>query len=88
MRSAAALILFFLFFLPGVESAPNNTVPPKLEGWYLVWHDEFDGDKVDPAKWKVEDAALVKNKELEYYSPANVYVKDGKLVLKSERKEQ
>ncbi|MDD5546612.1 MAG: family 16 glycosylhydrolase [Candidatus Omnitrophica bacterium] len=89
MRSAIApVLLLCLLFLPAAEAASGKTVPPKLDGWYLVWHDEFDGDKVDPAKWRVEDAALVKNKELEYYSPWNVYIKDGKLILKSEKKER
>ena len=53
-------------------------------GWYLVWNDEFDGKELDSTKWRVEDAALVKNNELECYSSENVWVSDGMLVLKSE----
>ena len=89
MKAAIApTLLLYLLCLPAAGAASDNTAAPKLEGWYLVWHDEFDGDKVDPAKWRVEDAALVKNNELEYYSPENVYVKDGNLVIRSEKKER
>ena len=50
------------------------TQAPIIPGWKLLWHDEFDGEKLDASKWRVEDAALVKNNELEYYSPQNVYI--------------
>ena len=87
MKAAIAKVLLcYLLCLPAAGSASDNVVPPKLEGWYLVWHDEFDGDKVDPKKWRVEDAALVKNDELQYYSPQDVYVHDGILTLKSEKR--
>ena len=33
----------------------KDTLPPALEGktWKLVWHDEFDGTKLDESKWEV-----------------------------------
>ncbi|MBK7405147.1 MAG: family 16 glycosylhydrolase [Phycisphaerales bacterium] len=52
-------------------------------GWRLVWGDEFEGAALDPAKWRVEDAALIKNNELQYYSPDEVYLEHGCLVLRS-----
>ena len=60
---------------------------PELKGWYLIWHDEFDGEALDESKWVVEDAALVKNKELQYYSPDEVYVHDGLLTLRSQKRD-
>ena len=60
---------------------------PQLKGWYLIWHDEFNGDAVDESKWDVEDAALVKNKELQYYTPEDVYVHDGLLTLRSQKRD-
>lgn len=65
----------------------KSSLAPKAKGWYLIWHDEFDGNKLDMSKWRVENAALVKNNELEYYSSENVYLKNGVLILKSEKKE-
>ena len=31
----------------------EDTLPPAPGGktWKLVWHDEFDGDKLDDSKW-------------------------------------
>jgi arabinogalactan endo-1,4-beta-galactosidase len=36
-----------------VASDPEDEPPPPSEGkaWKLVWHDEFDGDKLDKSKW-------------------------------------
>jgi len=43
-------------------------------GWDVVWHDEFDGAAVDPTKWRIEDIHLIKNNELQYYTPEDVYL--------------
>jgi beta-glucanase (GH16 family) len=34
---------------------PKDTLPPAPEGktWKLVWHDEFDGTKLDETKWQI-----------------------------------
>ena len=55
-------------------------------GWSLVWYDEFEGEAVDPSKWDVEDAALEKNNELQYYTPEDVYAESGYLVLRSQKR--
>lgn len=61
-----------------------STSIPDKPGWYLIWHDEFDGAAIDPAKWMVEEGDLVKNNELQYYSPEDVYLHDGLLTLRSQ----
>lgn len=82
------IVVTFLIFLncdvKVLESAEKT--PVQIPGWILVWEDEFEGDEVDTAKWRVEDAALVKNEELQYYSPDEVYIKNGCLVLRSRKK--
>lgn len=55
-------------------------------GWTLDWQDEFDGAALDPGRWRIEDAALVKNNEKQYYSPANAGVRDGLLIITAERR--
>jgi len=91
MRKSTAAIfavaVALLFFLPSFSVAAQKkaTKAPELKGWYLIWNDEFTGEKVDRKKWYIEDAALVKNNELQYYTPKNVYTKNGKLVLKSDK---
>ncbi len=54
--------------------------------WKLTWQDEFDGDKLDPAKWSyVTGGNGFGNHELEYYTdrPENVSVKQGMLVIQA-----
>ena len=77
----AAFIFFYLVLTPSVFSE-NLQIP----GWYLIWHDEFNGDSIDPVKWRVENAALIKNNELQYYSPDEVSIQDGILTLKSRKR--
>lgn len=55
------------------------------QGWQLVWSDEFSGDCLDPSKWSAEDWPAEKNNELQYYTPSNVEVQNGQLILTSKR---
>ncbi|MCG2711176.1 MAG: family 16 glycosylhydrolase [Candidatus Omnitrophica bacterium] len=65
--------------------AASPTVPAKQQGWYLTWHDEFEGNRLDESKWRIEDAAFAKNNELQYYTPEDVFIRDGMLVLRSRK---
>lgn len=51
--------------------------------WEMIWNDEFNGPNVDPAKWYVEDVHVIKNNELQYYAPDDVFIDNGNLVLRS-----
>ena len=55
------------------------------EGYTLRWQDEFDGTALNREDWNVElhEPGWVNN-ELQSYvdSPENIYLEDGKLVLK------
>ena len=78
------------------KTAPKNK-PPKIAGWKLVWHDEFEGDAIDPAKWDFDlgngfydykNHAWVAgwgNEELQYYThePENVVVQDSCLHIRA-----
>jgi beta-glucanase (GH16 family) len=57
--------------------------PPALPGWKLVFHDEFDGPALDPAKWNVLVREQSKHGELQYYVPDEAYVEKGSLRLRS-----
>lgn len=70
--------------LSSVCFAQSDIAVGKRAGWYLVWHDEFEGSTLDTSKWRAEDAALTKNNELQYYTPEDVFIKDGMLVLRSQ----
>lgn len=84
--ASALSITVFLTYTEGATGLKTK-FPPKLRGWYLVWHDEFEANELDKSKWRIEDAALVKNNELQYYSPDEVYVHDGVLTLRSRQRE-
>lgn len=89
--------LVFVFITQGTASgtalvddvtftaSSGDVGPPEGLAWMLAWHDEFDGTAVDTSKWNVLDAHLIKNGELQYYDPEDVYVDGGCLVLRSRR---
>ncbi|HEY8240818.1 MAG TPA: glycoside hydrolase family 16 protein, partial [Kiritimatiellia bacterium] len=77
-RTCAAILLGLV-----VSAAAHADNPP---GWHLLWGDEFDGEAIDAARWNVMDAGLVKNNELQYYSPDDAFLRDGSLVLRAQRR--
>jgi len=67
-------------------SAKPTTETPQLEGYNLLWSDEFDGDVMDETKWNYEPHEPGwTNNELQEYTTStdNVFVRDGNLVLKA-----
>jgi beta-glucanase (GH16 family) len=67
---------------PDTTSLPGTTTPT----WELAWADEFNGTAVDPAIWIIVDGAAEVNSELQYYTPEDVYLENGSLVLRSQRR--
>lgn len=68
----------------GPETKPTGNVPSiGRPGWQLTFHDEFDGDKLDEAKWSDHyyHGRTHQNRELEYYAPNGYEVKHGLLRL-------
>ena len=77
----------------GYDSNSNTTVTPppthqatRPAKWSLAWGDEFDGTTIDPTNWIVQNGAANVNNELEYYTPTDVYLENGSLVLESEQR--
>lgn len=52
----------------------------------LVFSDEFNSGELNSAQWYVENAFLKKNNETQYYTPEDVYIKEGCLVLTSQKR--
>ena len=52
----------------GVAQEIKDTLPTPPEGktWKLVWHDEFDGKKLDQSKWDIPEY-----QRRDGYGPAN-----------------
>nr|WP_294491870.1 glycoside hydrolase family 16 protein [uncultured Mediterraneibacter sp.] len=70
------------------ESLQDDTVL-SYEGYKLVWEEQFQSDTLNRNDWNVElhEPGWVNNELQEYVdSPNNIYIRDGKLVLKPIRK--
>ncbi|MDP6396563.1 MAG: family 16 glycosylhydrolase [Candidatus Marinimicrobia bacterium] len=83
-------VVFLMFLTVCEESIYSNQLPDEnnhtLEGWGLVWNDEFDGDAIDGQKWnKLLWRPGWVNNELQAYTDrdTNVFVQDGNLVIRA-----
>ncbi len=63
--------------------------PMEYEGYDLVWHDEFDGNAINPDNWVFEigdgcpDLCGWGNNESQYYLEENAWVSDGVLTIEA-----
>ena len=55
-----------------------------LGAWEIVWADEFDGDQLDPAKWRPAGDGMRRGG---YWDANNAIVKDGYLYLRTDYQE-
>jgi beta-glucanase (GH16 family) len=95
-RFALAIIALGLAFAP-YTLRPRAAAEPAPPRWKLTWSDEFEGDRIDPAKWDFDlgNGFFVPgtnrwiagwgNRELQYYTsePTNVFVRDGALHIRA-----
>lgn len=59
---------------------------PEIEGWTLVWNDEFEASQIDLQKWEFEiNAQGGGNNELQYYTnrKQNAFIENGALVIQA-----
>jgi len=71
---------------PPAPTPPPPTPLPPLDGWTLRWHDEFDGDKIDPANWTYDlGGDGWGNGEMQNYTsrPENARLENGNLVIEA-----
>ena len=73
------------------EATMEVTQTPQLDGYNLLWSDEFDGNTLNEAIWNRElrDPGWTNNELQEYTdSDDNIYVQDGCLVLRAIREDR
>ena len=79
-------ILALSMLLPMAGCGAKKTETPQIDGYNLLWSDEFDGKEMDQSKWNYEphEPGWTNNELQEYTtSTKNVFVRNGKLVLKA-----
>ena len=79
-------IIAISMLLPMAACSGKKTETPQIDGYNLLWSDEFDGRKMDETKWNYEPHQPGwTNNELQEYTTStdNVFVRDGKLVIKA-----
>ncbi|NLB64410.1 MAG: family 16 glycosylhydrolase [Fibrobacter sp.] len=80
MRSTLAFLALLL--IANLWAAP----PPSLEGWELVFEDQFTGNSLDLSKWNPTYNWGKTHNHRAFCVPENVLVEDGKLRIKGEAK--
>ncbi len=73
------------------EAPAPETEAPKLDGYDLLWHDEFDGDTLNTDNWNREKREPGwTNEELQEYTDKeeNAFLRDGCLILKAVKSEK
>ena len=70
-----------------LEETSKDKKIPEMQGYRLVWSDEFDYEgKPNPENWVYENG-FVRNEELQWYQSDNAWVNNGILTIEG-RKEQ
>lgn len=75
-------VCLFSFFAQYLLTAADN--------WSIIWSDEFEGSRLDPAKWVYTTGGEgFGNNELQYYSRSrrNVYLNSGLLVIQARKED-
>ena len=75
------------FLLLSCGQGGNSGDPKSLEGYNLVWEDDFEGDSLNPDYWTYETGnnGGWGNQELEYYTEDNATVSDGILTIEARK---
>ncbi|KAB2947786.1 family 16 glycosylhydrolase [Candidatus Methanoperedens sp. BLZ2] len=77
-------IIFPIIIVIQISISPSSQDP---SGYTLVWNDDFNDKTLDTSKWSKENRHPQSlNNELEIYIPDEVYIEDGTLILRSEKK--
>lgn len=77
------IILCLLWIVAAGVAVSYTAAQNSKKEWKLVWHDEFNsGGKLNSKKWNYEQG-YVRNYEAQWYTPDNVYLHKGMLVIEA-----
>ncbi|SFU20051.1 Glycosyl hydrolases family 16 [Algoriphagus locisalis] len=63
----------------------NGSNAAELEGYNLIWSEEFDKEGVPDEKFWSHEEGFQRNNEMQWYQSANASVRDGLLVIEGRR---
>lgn len=72
------------------QNEPGTVIDQNRSDWKLVWHDEFDGEKIDEKKWDFEEHCWGGgNDEMQCYThrEKNAYIENGQLIIQAYRED-
>jgi beta-glucanase (GH16 family) len=80
MNTLPPLLALGLLALSARGTEPEDQIPPAPDGkaWKLIWHDEFDGDRLDESKWEPRPDGKRKGG---WWSRKAISLDDGHLVI-------
>ena len=57
MRAAYLSALLVVLYASAIAAQEKDTLPSAPQGktWKMIWHDEFDGTKLDTSKWDIPE---------------------------------
>ncbi|SDE58911.1 Glycosyl hydrolases family 16 [Mucilaginibacter pineti] len=84
IKQVSILTIVILTFKINKSNA-QAAVQDSSNTYSLIWHDEFDGDGVNPLLWNFETGNLGTNHEKQFYKAENATVKDGFLVITAKK---
>lgn len=83
------LLLFLAIFAASCSALSTAAQPASIavpDGWNLIWHDEFDGKRIDPQNWTFDlGAGGWGNGESQFYTSRqeNARLEKGMLVIEA-----
>ena len=86
-----SVIILFLFIFTACEPLGLSPAPTPIEpvdGWELLWHDEFDEKAIDLSNWTYDlGGGGWGNGEMQTYTdtPENAHVEDGMLIISAQK---
>jgi beta-glucanase (GH16 family) len=83
-KQAAMLALVILYVNIG-QSYAQAARTDSSKTYNLIWHDEFEGETINPLLWNFEVGNLGTNNEKQAYQAENSAVKDGLLIITAKK---
>ena len=71
---------------PSPLPTPSTGGTPDISGWTVAWADEFNGDTLDVNLWGKYLGPSPRNNEKNYYTADDVYLSNGKLVIRQQKR--